>query len=152
LYLIVEFQKLKEAEQKTQNLDWNVKRLLSKINFQIHTDAVKGYLIPPRLEGTAKVGGIYASEADLLNLAVFGITAKEWKVQNPGLKGNMRDHATPEQLLTLANIESLNAEFIKAGLGHEQRLEELNQIAIYQLSVLLQSASLKKFKNNKKLN
>ncbi|BDS15652.1 KilA-N domain-containing protein [Aureispira anguillae] len=153
LYLIVEFQKLKELEHQQKSLAWDVKRLLSKINYRLHTDAIKEYLIPPKIEGTRQVPMIYANEADLLNMAIFGMTAKQWKQENPDLKGNIRDHATPEQLLILANIENLNAEFIKSGLDHQERLEELNRIAIYQMGILIGSSSFKKLKekHNKQL-
>lgn len=136
LYLIREFQKLKEAENKEKNLTWDLRRELTKINYFIHTDAVKDILIPPRLLNPRLEGMIYANEADLLNLALFGKTAKEWKASNLEAKGNMRDHATAEQLLVLANLENLNAEFIRQGLKAEQRLQRLNEIAIHQMNLL----------------
>lgn len=147
LYLIVEFQKLKEEENKKKLQAWDLKRILSKINYHLHTDAIKEYLIPPKIENTQEVSKIYASEADLLNLAVFGMTAKTWKSKNPALEGNIRDHASPEQLLILANIENINAELIKGGLDQQERLEELNHIAIYQMSVLVGSSAIKKLNN-----
>ena len=119
LYFIKEFQRLKtaEAEQQQQSLDWNVRRILSKVNYRIHTDAVKNHLIPQKIQDTKFEGLYYASEADLLNLALFAMTAKEWREENPTLKGNMRDYATAEQLLVLANLENLNADFIKFAFG-----------------------------------
>ena len=115
LYVIKEFQRLKKAEteQNKQLADWNLKRTLSKVNYLIHTDAIKNHLIPSKIKDTKFEGFTYASEADLLNLALFAVTAKEWREANPELKGNVRDHATAEQLLVLANLENLNAEFIR---------------------------------------
>ena len=136
LYLIREFQILKDTESKTKNEVWDLRRELAKVNYYIHTDAVKGYLVPPRLLNTRLEGSVYANEADMLNLALFGKTAREWKADNPEAKGNMRDNATAEQLLVLANLENLNAEFIKQGLKSEDRLQRLNEIAIYQMNLL----------------
>ena len=136
LYLIKEFQRLKQEENNTKGLDWDLKRNLSKINYHIHTDAVKNYLIPPRLQQTKSEGIVYANEADLLNIALFGMTAKDWKLNNPEAKGNMRDGATPEQLIVLVNLENLNAEFIKQGLNSMERLKRLNDIAIHQMNLL----------------
>ena len=136
LYLIREFQILKDAESKTKNEVWDLRRELAKVNYYIHTDAVKGYLVPPRLLNTRLEGSVYANEADMLNLALFGKTAREWKADNPEGKGNMRDNATAEQLLVLANLENLNAEFIKQGLKSEDRLQRLNEVAIYQMNLL----------------
>ena len=136
LYLIREFQILKETESKTKNEVWDLRRELAKVNYYIHTDAVKGYLVPPRLLNTRLEGSVYANEADMLNLALFGKTAREWKADNPEAKGNMRDNATAEQLLVLANLENLNAEFIKQGLKSEDRLQRLNEVAIYQMNLL----------------
>lgn len=145
LYLIKEFQRLQKEEKERLQLeaDWNVKRMLSKINYRFHTDAIRHHLVPPKLENTKAEGLYFASEADLLNLAVFGITAKEWRDQNPNLKGNMRDNASTEQLLVLANLENLNAEFIRQNLDKEERLMRLNEIAIYQLHMLLKDPSVK---------
>ncbi len=139
LYLIKEFQRLKEQESKEQkqSLEWNIKRTLSKINYKIHTDAVKTHLIPIKVLGSRFEGVYYASEADILNIALFSVTAKEWRDINPNLKGNMRDYATAEQLLVLANMENLNAEFIKMGLSQNERLVKLNDVAIYQMELLL---------------
>lgn len=138
LLVITEFQRLKaiEAEEQKEALDWNLKRTLAKVNYRVHTDAVKMHLIPPRIAGTNQEGIAYASEADILNLALFGVTAKQWREANPDLKGNIRDHATTEQLLVLVNLENLNAHFIKDGLAKDERLVKLNEIAIYQLQLL----------------
>lgn len=137
LYLIKEFQRLKELEAAEQSkaLDWNLKRTLSKLNYKVHTDAIKHFLIPPRVSEANMDGLYYASEADVLNLALFGMTAKQWRDQNPNAKGNIRDAATTEQLLILSNLENLNAEFIKIGMSKEDRLTKLNDIAIYQMNL-----------------
>ena len=155
LYVIKEFQRLKEAEAKEQyqTLDWNLKRTLAKVNYYIHTDAVKMHLIPPRLTNTKQEGIVYANEADVLNVALFGITAKQWREANPTLKGNIRDYATTEQLLVLVNLENLNSEFIKMGWEKHARLTKLNDVAIYQMQLLVNIPSLKQLnegdKNNK---
>ena len=133
LYLIEEFQRLKEAEQK--QLGWSVKRELAKINYRIHTSAIKQHLIPQKLTPEQK-SYVYADEADLLNVAMFGMTAKEWRDANPELKGNIRDYATMNQLICLSNLENLNAVFINEGLPQSERLEKLNLIAIQQMCVL----------------
>jgi hypothetical protein len=146
LYVIKEFQRLKkiEAEEHKEALGWNLKRTLSKINYRIHTEAIKGNLVPPRILNRPKKEGIvYASEADVLNVALFGMTAKEWRIQNPALKGNIRDYATESQLLVLANLESHNAQFIKERLSQDERLEKLNEIAIYQMQILANVPSMK---------
>jgi KilA-N domain len=149
LYLIKEFQRLKEVEAKEQRqaLDWNLKRTLSKINYRIHTDAIKMFLIPPRLERTKQEGMVYASEADMLNVALFGMTSKQWQEENPTLKGNIRDYAAAEQLLVLANLENLNAHLIKEGMKQSERLEKLNEVAIYQMELLAGTSSLKNLKS-----
>jgi hypothetical protein len=136
LYLIKEFQRLKNDEIEKHKLGWDIKRTLVKMNYHIHTDAIKNNLIPPNIAKN-EIHFIYASEADLLNIALFGKTAKQWSEQNPKLEGNMRDYATTEQLVVLANLESLNAQFIKDGLEAEDRLLKLNKIAIEQLQLLL---------------
>jgi hypothetical protein len=138
LYLIKEFQRLKleEAERSQGLLDWNLKRTLSKVNYHFHADAVRQHLIPPRIAETKQAGVVYASEADLLNVALFGVTAKQWQMANPTLTGNIRDHATAEQLLVLANLENLNAHLINEGLSQDERSQKLNEIAIYQLLLL----------------
>jgi hypothetical protein len=133
MYLITEFQRLKEEEQK--QLGWTAKRELAKINYHIHTDAIKQNLIPNELTAT-QISIIYASEADVLNMALFGITAKQWREENPDLKGNRRDYANINQLICLANMESLNAVFIQEKMTQRERLIKLNQIAIQQMKVL----------------
>ena len=133
LYVAKEFQRLKEEEQKL--LGWSVKRELSKLNYHIHTDAIKQNLIPPELTAKQK-SFVYAEEADVLNVALFGITAKEWREENPDLKGNIRDYATINQLICLSNLENLNAVFIQKGMEQSERLTELNKIAIQQMKVL----------------
>lgn len=135
LYLIKEFQRLKDDENQRLSLSWNLNRTLAKLNYRIHTDAIKLHLIPPQVSA-ARTAATYASEADLLNVALFGLTAREWRDANATLDGNMRDHATLEQLLVLANIESMNAEFIHMGLPQATRLQRLNEIAIRQMNVL----------------
>ncbi len=135
IYLIKEFQRLKDDENRRLSLAWNLNRTLSKLNYRIHTDAIKANLIPPEIT-PAQAAITYASEADLLNVALFGLTAKQWRDANPKLDGNMRDHATIEQLLVLANLESLNAEFILIQLTATARLLKLNAIAIRQMSTL----------------
>ena len=135
IYLIKEFQRLKEDENRRLSLAWNLNRTLSKLNYRIHTDAVKQHLIPPEVT-PAQAAIAYASEADLLNVALFGRTAKQWRDANPKLDGNMRDHASIEQLLVLANMEAMNAEFIHMRLPQGERLKRLNQIAIRQMQVL----------------
>jgi hypothetical protein len=140
IYLIKEFQRLKEDESQRLSLAWNLNRELSKINYRIHTDAIKEHLVPPEVT-PAQAAITYANEADLLNVAIFGLTAKEWRQANPALDGNMRDHATIEQLLVLANMESLNAEFIHMGLSQGERLMKLNTIAIRQMKTLTANAS-----------
>ena len=133
LYLIEEFQRLKEEEQKL--LGWSAKRELAKINYRIHTDAIKQNLIPQELTPAQK-SFVYADEADMLNVAMFGKTAKEWREENPDLKGNIRDYASINQLICLSNMENLNAVFINEGLSQSERLEKLNKIAIQQMKVL----------------
>jgi hypothetical protein len=141
LYLIKEFQRLKDDENRRLSLAWNLNRTLSKLNYRIHTDAVKAHLIP--LEVTAAQAAItYANEADLLNVALFGQTAKQWRDANPKLEGNLRDHASIEQLLVLANIEGMNAEFIHLALPPGERLKRLNQIAIRQMQTLTAASNL----------
>jgi hypothetical protein len=135
LYLIKEFQRLKADENRRLSLAWNLNRTLSKLNYRIHTEAIKAHLIPPEVT-PAQAAITYASEADVLNVALFGQTAKQWRDANPKLDGNMRDHATIEQLLVLANIEGMNAEFIHMSLAQRERLKRLNQIAIRQMQTL----------------
>ncbi|MCH5227278.1 MAG: KilA-N domain-containing protein [Muribaculaceae bacterium] len=133
LYLIEEFQRLKTEEQK--QIGWSARRELSKINYRIHTDAIKENLIPKEIT-PAQASVIYANEADVLNMALFGKTAKQWRDENPGLKGNIRDYATINELICLSNMENLNALFIEQGMPQPERLIKLNQIAIHQMSVL----------------
>jgi len=140
LYLIKEFQLLKEEEQK--QLGWNSKRLFTKINYKIHTDAIKENLIPDTLSPN-QISLVYASEADVLNMAIFGKTAKQWREENPDKKGNIRDYANIAQLICLANLENLNALFINEGNSQPDRLSKLNQIAIHQMKILTQTDSLK---------
>ena len=133
IYIVKEFQRLKEEEQKL--LGWSAKRELAKINYRIHTDAIKQNLIPPELSPAQK-SFVYADEADMLNVAMFGMTAKQWREANQELKGNIRDYATINQLICLSNMENLNAVFINDGLPQTERLEKLNKIAIQQMKVL----------------
>jgi hypothetical protein len=136
LYLIKEYQRLKEEESSRLNLEWNFQRTLSKINYHIHTDAIKEYLIPKTVT-KQQISYIYATEADVLNIALFGITSKEWQQNNPNLKGNIRDYATIEQLVVLSNLESLNSVLIQQDLNQEIRLIQLNKIAINQIQALV---------------
>lgn len=133
LYLVKEFQRLKEEEQRL--IGWSAKRELSKINYRIHTDAIKQNLIPTEIT-RFQASIIYASEADVLNVAMFGKTAKQWKEENPELKGNIRDYATINELICLSNMENLNAVFIEHGIPQNERLIKLNQIAIHQMGIL----------------
>jgi len=134
-YLIKEFQRLKQAESK--NLEWNIKRQLTKINYRIHTDAIKQNLIPQNLS-KQQISFVYASEADVLNMALFGKTAAQWREANPDKEGNIRDYANVSQLVCLANLENLNAVLIEEGLSQAERLTRLNQIAIAQMKILLE--------------
>ena len=143
LYLIKEFERLKEEEQK--KLGWDIKRNLAKINYRIHTDAIKNNLIPEKLP-KEKINFIYANEADILNMALFGMTAKEWRDENPNLKGNIRDYADISQLVCLSNLENLNAVFINEGMKQSDRLEKLNSIAIEQMKILSEAETVKKLK------
>lgn len=147
IYLIKEFQRLKEAE--SQQLGWDIRRNLTKINYRIHTDAIKTQLIPPELT-PAQVNLIYATEADLLNMALFGKTAKQWRDENPGKKGNIRDEANASQLVCLANLETLNAHFIHHGLPQPERLKLLNQTAIQQMKLLLADSNVLRLEGKKK--
>lgn len=133
IYIVKEFQRLKTEEQKL--LGWSAKRELSKINYRIHTDAIRQNLIPAKVTA-AQANIIYASEADVLNVAMFGMTAKQWRETNPEQKGNIRDYATINELICLSNMENLNAVFIEQGIPQSERLIKLNQIAIHQMSVL----------------
>ena len=139
LYLIKEFQRLKDAE--LQQLGWDIRRNLAKINYRIHTDAIKANLVPPELT-SKQINIIYANEADLLNMALFGKTAKQWREENPDSNGNIRDEANVSQLVCLANLETLNAHFIHQGLTQSGRLKILNQTAIHQMKLLLADRSV----------
>ena len=141
-YLISEFDRLKNEEEKQKTLEWNLQRTLSKINYHIHTDAIKEQIIPHEVT-RAQAAMTYASEADLLNVALFGMTAAEWRTANPDKDGNMRDHATLEQLVVLSNMESINALLIRQGLPQSERLIQLNGTAITQMKSLV-SASIQK--------
>ncbi|MDR0545136.1 MAG: KilA-N domain-containing protein [Odoribacteraceae bacterium] len=145
LYLVREFKRLKEDEQHRLSLEWNLQRTLSKINYRIHTDAIKEHIIP-RTVTSEQTNYVYAEEADLLNVALFGMTAKQWRDQNPDNKGNMRDFAALEQLVVLSNIESINALLIRQGLPQSQRLVELNKVAITQMRSLAGSQHLGQLK------
>ncbi|MCB9034723.1 MAG: KilA-N domain-containing protein [Chitinophagales bacterium] len=145
IYLIKEFQRLKSEENDRLQLEWNLQRTLAKVNYQIHTDAIKANLIPPEIT-KQQISCVYANEADLLNVALFGTTAKDWRKNNIDKKGNIRDFATLEQLVVLSNLESINALLIQQGLSQNERLIELNKVAITQMKSLLESSSLKKLK------
>jgi hypothetical protein len=140
IYLIKEFQRLKEEERKT--LGWDIRRNLAKINYRIHTDAIAQYLIPPQLS-TLQTSLVYASEADVLNLSLFGMTAAQWRAANPDKNGNIRDEADVTQLVCLSNLENINALFIAEGLSQSERLERLNRIAIHQMTLLAGDARVK---------
>ncbi|PRY91903.1 KilA domain-containing protein [Marinilabilia salmonicolor] len=144
-YLIKEFQYLKSQQEK--ELDWNIKRKLTKINYRIHTDAIKEKLIPDNLT-PQQISYVYANEADVLNMALFGKTAKQWRDENPGDKGNIRDYANVSQLVCLANLENLNAVLIDENVPQPERLKKLNQIAINQMKILLSDDNTRKLGNN----
>lgn len=146
IYLIKEFQRLKQMEQ--EQTGWDIRRNLARINYRIHTDAIKENLIPPELT-PQQVSKVYASEADVLNMALFGMTAKQWRAVSTTKTGNIRDCANGAQLICLANMESLNAVFINDGLPQNTRLERLNQIAISQMSLLVDEEVLKKLERKK---
>ncbi len=145
LYLIKEFQRLKDDENDRLQLTWNLQRTLAKVNYRIHTDAIKEKLLPQTIP-KEKINFVYADEADLLNVALFGKTAQQWRTENPEAKGNVRDEASIEQLVVLSNMESINAVLIHNGLSQPQRLIQLNQMAITQMKSLLQNSSVKKLK------
>ena len=149
LYIIQDYQRLKADESHKLSLDWSVKRIIAKANYRIHTDAIKNSLIPPQLTKQQQ-GLVYAEEADLLNVALFGVTAKQWRENNPELKGNIRDYATIEQLLVLSNLENLNAVFIDQGKPQSERILLLNKIAIQQLSALENSSGVKQLQDLEK--
>jgi len=145
LYLIKEFQRLKNEENDRQKLDWNLQRTLAKVNYSIHTDAIKEKLIPEKLSAQ-QISLVYASKADLLNAALFGTTAANWRINNQNLNGNIRDYATLEQLVILSNLESINAVLIRQGLSQTERIQQLNEIAILQMTSLVRSNSIKSLK------
>lgn len=143
LYLIKEFQRLKEEENVRLALGWDTKRMLTKINYRIHTDAIKEHIIPARLS-KKQTSIVFANEADVLNVALFGMTAKEWRDKNPKLEGNIRDYSDVSQLVCLANLETLHAEFIRQRLSQSERLLKLNEIAIIQMKSLSNSPQIKR--------
>lgn len=143
IYLVNEFQRLKEDENNRNKLEWNLQRTLSKVNYIIHTDAIKENLIPEKIS-KHHIGFVYANEADLLNVALFGITAKEWRENNKQKKGNIRDYATLEQLIVLSNLESINALLIQKNYSQKERLTELNIVAINQMKSLIKNKKIDK--------
>lgn len=145
IYLIREFQRLKDEETDRLRLEWNLQRTLAKVNYRIHTDAIRDSLLPTEVT-KAQAAVIYASEADMLNVALFGKTAKEWRDLHPSAVGNIRDQATLEQLVVLSNLESLNSVFIRQGYTQSERLVRLNQIALTQMRSLLASTAMKRLK------
>jgi hypothetical protein len=145
IYLVKEFQRLKDDESNRLKLEWNLQRTLAKVNYQIHTDAIKENLMPKEIT-KQQASFVYANEADLLNVALFGITAKEWRDNNPGKTGNIRNYATLEQLVVLSNMESINALLIQQGLAQSDRLIHLNKVAITQMKSLIESKAVKKLK------
>jgi len=145
LYIIKDYQRLKADENSRISLDWNVKRVLAKVNYKIHTDAIRDNLIPSELTMKQR-SFVYADEADILNVALFGMTAAEWRKANTGKDGNMRDHATIEQLLVLANLENVNALYIGKGMTQGERITELNRLARQQMVQLLENTSVKGMK------
>ena len=148
MYLIKEFQRLKEDENQRLSLAWNLNRTLAKINYRIHTDAIKENIIPPNITKEQEQH-IYATEADVLNVAMFGKTALQWRKENPKREGNIRDYSSIEQLLVLANMESMNAEFVRMNLPQGERLKKLNTIAIAQLKSLTANPHIKKLDDGK---
>lgn len=146
IYLIKEFQRLKDEEASAKSVEWSFQRILTKVNYKIHTDAIKKHLIPPQLT-KAQMGAVYASEADLLNVALFGQTAAQWRAAQPDEKGNMRDAASLEQLVVLSNLESINSVLIQQGHVASGRLKQLNAIAITQMSSLIDAQSIKLLSN-----
>lgn len=145
LLLVKEYQRLKEDESNRLQLEWSFQRTLAKVNYHIHTDAIRDNLIPKEIT-TAQASFIYATEADVLNVALFGTTAKDWRFHNPEKKGNMRDHANIEQLVVLSNLESINALLIQQGKSQSERLLILNKVAIDQMRSLIENRSIKKLK------
>ena len=146
LYIITDYQRLKSDENSRLSLNWNINREVSKINYRIHTDAIKEHLIVPELPKQYQTF-VYATEADVLNVAMFGKTSKQWREAHPSVDGNIRDRATLQQLIVLSNMECLNAEMIKKGIGRDKRVRELNRIAKEQMGLLLNSAAVKRLQN-----
>ncbi|MDO8240409.1 MAG: KilA-N domain-containing protein [Candidatus Moranbacteria bacterium] len=149
LYLIKEFQRLKADENEKLILGWDARRMLTKINYKIHTDAIKENIVVPSKLSNKEANIVYANEADVLNVALLGMTAKEWKSKNKNKDGNLRDYADVTQLVCLANLENLNAEYIRVGLPQKERLLKLNESAISQMKSLVGNASIKKLENKK---
>ncbi len=145
--MIKEFQRLKADESERLNLGWDIKRNLAKINYRIHTDAIKKHLIPEKISRNEE-NLIYATEADILNLALYGLTAKEWREKHPDLEGNMRDYSDVTQLVCLSNLENLNAHFIKENMDKLIRLQKLNTIAIEQMTLLTENKTIKKLNHD----
>ncbi len=145
IYMVNDFQRLKNDENDRLKLDWNLQRTLAKVNYHIHTDAIKENLIPNEISNQ-QISFVYANEADLLNVALFGITAKEWRDYNADKNGNIRDYATLEQLVVLSNMESINALLIRQGLSQSERLIQLNKVAITQMKSLLENSTMKRLK------
>ncbi len=145
LYIIKEFQRLKDDENNRLKLNWDLHRTLAKVNYQIHTDAIKENLIPAEIT-KQQANSVYASEADILNVALFGMTAKQWRDTNPDKKGNIRDYAIIEQLVVLSNMESINALLIQQGLSQNERLIQLNRVAMTQMKSLVENKLVKKLK------
>ncbi len=145
LYIIKEFQRLKEDENNRLKLDWNLQRTLAKVNYHIHTDAIKEKLIPNELSKD-QISFLYANEADMLNMALFGKTAKQWREENMNVEGNIRDQSTIEQLVVLSNMESINAILINQGLAQQERLKQLNKIDFTQMNSLVANKQIKKLK------
>lgn len=145
MYLIKDYERLKESEQK--QLGWNLKRTLSKINYNIHTDAIKNNLIP-EIVTKKQIDMIYATEADVINVALFGMTAKEWRLKNPNKDGNIRDYANVAELVCLVNLENLNSIYINEGITQKDRLIRLNKIAIHQMKLLTPDERIQKLENN----
>jgi hypothetical protein len=150
LYLIKEFQRLKDEESERKALGWDIKRNLAKINYRIHTNAVREHLIPKRISKLQEKQ-IYANEADVLNVALFGMTAKKWRDKNPSKEGNIRDYANVSQLVCLSNLENLNSLFIKERMNQHNRLIKLNEIAISQMKILVGNKTIKQLENHKKI-
>ena len=151
LYLIKEFQRFKEQEALSGGIEWSIRRSLAKVQYRVHTDAVKEHLIPAQLTG-AQIGFVYANEADILNKALFGMTAKEWRTANPEAEGNIRDNATMEQLVVMSSLESQNALLIQQQMSQSDRLVMLNTLARSQLTSLLSNPSIKSLENKPLLN